>query len=66
MMPEFSGLNLSVFQDSLFEIKRTGDLRELTSAERRWQQILTQHAAHEVNISVNLLPTLKQELDTAT
>ena len=50
----------------IFDIQRTGDLRELTNAERRRQQILTQHAAREVNISVSLLPALKQELDAAT
>jgi hypothetical protein len=50
----------------IFEIQRLGDLRELTSAERRRQQILTQSAAREVNTSVSLLPTLKQELAAAT
>jgi hypothetical protein len=50
----------------IFDIQRTGDLRELTNAERRRQQILTQHAAREINISVSLLPALKQELDAAT
>jgi hypothetical protein len=50
----------------IFEIQRIGDLRELTNAERRRQQILTQNAAHEVNTSVSLLPALKQELDAAT
>jgi hypothetical protein len=50
----------------IFEIQRTGDLRELTSAEHRRQQILTQSVAREVNISVSLLPVLKQELDAAT
>jgi hypothetical protein len=49
----------------IFEIQRLGDLRELTSAERRRQQILTQHAAREVNTSLSLLPALKQELDAA-
>ena len=52
-------------RNQIFEIQRLGDLRELTSAERRRQQILTQDAAREVNMSVNLLPTLKQELDAA-
>jgi len=50
----------------IFEIQRQGDERELTSAELRRQQILTQHAAHELNISVSILPSLKQELDAAT
>jgi hypothetical protein len=50
----------------IFDIQRTGDLRELTNAERRRQQILTQHAAREVSISVSLLPARKQELDAAT
>ena len=50
----------------IFEIQRMGDLRELTSAELRRQQILTQSAAREVNLSVSLLPTLKHELDSAT
>lgn len=50
----------------IFDIQRTGDLRELTNAERRRQQILTRHAAREINISVSLLPALKQELDAAT
>ena len=50
----------------IFEIQRQGDVAELTSAELRRQQILTQHAAHELNISVSILPALKQELDAAT
>ena len=50
----------------IFEIQRLGDLRELTSAERRRQQILTQDAAREVNTSVSLLQNLKQELAAAT
>ena len=49
----------------IFEIQRLGDVRELTSAEKRRQQILTEDAAREVNISVNLLPSLKQELESA-
>ena len=52
-------------RSQIFEIQRLGDLRELTSAERRRQQILTRSAASEVNMSVNLLPSLKQELDVA-
>ena len=50
----------------IFEIQRMGDLRELTAAERRRQQILTQNTAREVNLSVSLLPALKQELDAAS
>jgi hypothetical protein len=50
----------------IFDIQRQGDLRDLTSAERRRQQILTTHAAGERNMSVSLLPALKQELDAAT
>jgi hypothetical protein len=50
----------------IFETQRLGDLRELTSAERRRQQILTQDAAREVNTSVSLLQNLKQELAAAT
>ena len=50
----------------IFEIQRLGDMRELTSAERRRQQILTQDAAREVNMSVSLLQNLKQELAAAT
>jgi len=50
----------------IFEIQRQGDLRELTAAEKRRQQILTQSAAREVNLSVSLLPSLKKELDAAT
>lgn len=50
----------------IFEIQRTGDLRELTSAETRRQQILTQSVAREVNLSVSVLPALKRELDSAT
>lgn len=47
----------------IFEIQRLGDMRELTSAERRRQQILTTHAADEVNMSVSRLNSLKQELN---
>lgn len=50
----------------IYEIQRQGDLRELTSAELRRQQILTVHAAHELNTSVSMLPVLRQELDAAT
>ena len=50
----------------IFEIQRQGDLRELTSPELRRQQILTRHAARELNTSVSILPVLKQELGTAT
>lgn len=50
----------------IFEIERQGDLRNLTAAEMRRQQILTRNVAQEVNISVSLLPPLKQDLDAAT
>lgn len=53
-------------RSNIYEIQRMGDLRELTSAERKRQQILTRHAAQEVNLSVSLLPVLKQKLDAAT
>lgn len=53
-------------RNNIYEIQWRGDLRELTAVERRRQQILTQSAAREVNISVSLLPTLKQELAAAT
>lgn len=53
-------------RNQIFEIQRLGDLRELTSAERRRQQILTQDAAREVNTSVSLLQNLKQELAAVT
>ncbi len=49
----------------IFEIQRQGDLRELTFAELRRQQILTTSVAHEVNMSVNRLSPLKQELNAA-
>jgi hypothetical protein len=50
----------------VFEVQRLGDMRELTSAERRRQQILTQDAAREVNASVSLMGNLKQELASVT
>jgi len=53
-------------RNRIYEIQRVGDLRDLTSAERRRQQILTQNVAHELNMSVSLLPTLKQKLGAAT
>lgn len=49
----------------IYEIQRLSDLRERTKAEQRRQQILTRTVAQEVNISVSLLPALKQELDAA-
>jgi hypothetical protein len=52
-------------RNQIFEIQRLGDFRELTAAERRRQQILTQNVAREVNISLSLLPALKQELGAA-
>jgi len=53
-------------RNRIFEIQRLGDLRELTTAERRRQQILTQNVAREVNTSVSLLPPLEQKLGAAT
>lgn len=53
-------------RDNIYEIQRRGDLRELTTAEKRRQQILTQVVAREVNTSVCMLPSLKQELAAAT
>jgi hypothetical protein len=50
----------------IFEIQRQGDLRNLTVGEVRRQQILTENIAREVNLSVRLLPSLKQELDAVT
>jgi hypothetical protein len=50
----------------IYEIQRVGDTRDLTPAEKRRQQILTHDVAREVNISMSLLPALKQELDAAT
>jgi len=49
----------------IFDIQRLGDQRELTLSELKRQQILTRDAAREVNLSVNLLPGLSKELDTA-
>lgn len=49
-------------RSNIYEIQRRGDVRELTAAEKRRQQILTQSAAKEVNISVRLLLPLRQEL----
>jgi hypothetical protein len=59
-------LSAEVDRNLIYEIQRQGDLRDLTSAEVRRQQILTRHAAHELNTSVSLLPVLKEELDAAT
>jgi hypothetical protein len=53
-------------RNNIYEIQRRGDLRELTVAEHRQQQILTRIAAREVNVSLSLLPSLKQELAAAT
>jgi hypothetical protein len=53
-------------RDRIFEIQRLGDVRELTSAERTRQQILTKSVAYEVNMSVSILPVLKNELAAAT
>ena len=52
-------------RDRIFEIQRLGDVRELTSSERRRQQILTQNVARELNTSVSLISPLKQELGAA-
>jgi hypothetical protein len=53
-------------RNQIYEIQRIGDLRELTKAELRRQQILTQDVARELNTSVSLLPPLKRELGVAT
>jgi hypothetical protein len=53
-------------RNNIYEIQRRGDVRELTKVELRRQQILTQSAAREVNISVSLLLPLRQELAAAT
>ncbi len=50
----------------IYEIERQSDLRNLTAAEVRRQQVLTKNVAREVNLSVSLLPPLKQELDGVT
>jgi hypothetical protein len=50
----------------IFDIQRLGDARELTSSEMRRQRILTENAAREVNITVGLLPALRQELGAVT
>lgn len=53
-------------RSNIYEIQRRGDMRELTKAELRRQQILTQSAAREVNATVALLLPLRQELAAAT
>ena len=50
----------------IYEINRQGDVRNLTTSELRRQEILVDNVAREVNISVSLLPSLKQELNDAT
>lgn len=50
----------------IFEIQRLGDVRDITTAERSRQQTLTRSVAREMNITVNLLPPLKQELYEAS
>jgi|WetSurMetagenome_2_1015567.scaffolds.fasta_scaffold01907_2 hypothetical protein len=50
----------------IFDIQQQGDVRNLTPAEIRRQEVLTENIAREVNISVSLLPSLRQELDSAT
>jgi len=52
-------------RSNIYEIQRRGDVRELTKVELRRQQILTQSAAKEVNITVKLLLPLRQELAAA-
>lgn len=54
------------YRSNIYEIQRMGDMRELTKAELRRQQILTHSAAIEVNTSVTLLLPLRQELAAAT
>lgn len=49
----------------IYEIQRGGDMRELTAAELRRQQLLTRHAARQLNLSVSMLPALKQDLNAA-
>jgi hypothetical protein len=53
-------------RSNIYEIQRRGDMRELTISEKRRQQILTQSAAREVNITVSLLLPLRQELAAAS
>jgi hypothetical protein len=64
----FYGHLLSAERDrnNIYEIQRQGDLRDLTASDKRRQQILTMSASREVNMSVSLLPALKQELAAAT
>lgn len=50
----------------IFEIQRAGDIRDITTAERSRQQVLTRNVAKEMNETMNLLPALKQELYEAT
>jgi hypothetical protein len=50
----------------IYEINRQGDVRNLTASELRREEILVQNVAREVNISVSLLPSLKEDLDTST
>ena len=52
-------------RSNIYEIQRRGDMRELTKAELRRQQILTQSAALEVNTTVTLLLPLRQALAAA-
>jgi hypothetical protein len=52
-------------RDNIYEIQRRGDVRDLTKAELRRQQILTANVAREVNASVSFLLPLKQELAAA-
>lgn len=50
----------------IFEIQRIGDMRDITTAERSRQQVLTMNVAREVNATMTLLPALKRELYAAT
>lgn len=52
-------------RSNIYEIQRRGDMRDLTKAELRRQQILTQSAARELNTTVTLLLPLRQELAAA-
>jgi len=52
-------------RNNIYEIQRRGDVRELTKAELRRQQILTRNVAREVNTSVTLLLPLRKDLAAA-
>jgi hypothetical protein len=63
----FYGHLLSAERDrsNIYEIQRRGDLRDLTTMEKKRQQILTRNVAYELNMSVSQLSALKQELGAA-